>query len=125
MILFKCKLLNDGVYLNFCCEFFCSTEFSGEVFDKLSFIEYRLVTKDYYMDYLRQYNDLNIYYEALKKASKQGSDVPESTAKWLALVETTLFELQELAYMEKAYMQKSKTMSNLVDLVYASAPTME
>ncbi|AUJ72641.1 MULTISPECIES: hypothetical protein [Pseudoalteromonas] len=77
------------------------------------------------MDYLRQYNDLNIYYEALKKASKQGSDVPESTAKWLALVETTLFELQELAYMEKAYMQKSKTMSNLVDLVYASAPTME
>ncbi|GEK11357.1 hypothetical protein [Pseudoalteromonas peptidolytica] len=77
------------------------------------------------MDYLRQYNDLHIYYAALKKASMKEPEVPESTAKWLSLVETTLFELQELAHMEKAYMQKSKTMSNLVELVYASAPTRD
>ncbi|TMN35385.1 hypothetical protein [Pseudoalteromonas sp. S2755] len=77
------------------------------------------------MDYLRQYHDLTIYYDALKKAARQGNEVPDTTTKWLALVETTLFELQELAHLEKAYMQKSKTMNNLVELVYSSAPSME
>ncbi|NLR13800.1 hypothetical protein F9Y84_03675 [Pseudoalteromonas peptidolytica] len=68
---------------------------------------------------------LTIYYDALKKASKQCDNVPDTTTKWLSLVESTLFELQELAHMEKAYMQKSKTMNNLVELVYSSAPSME
>lgn len=77
------------------------------------------------MDYLRQYNDLAIYYDALKKASENNENMPESTARWLSLVETTLFELQELAHMEKTFLQKSKTMHNLVELVYSSAPTME
>ncbi|PCK31391.1 hypothetical protein [Pseudoalteromonas piscicida] len=77
------------------------------------------------MDYLRQYNDLNILYEALKKASREEVEVPETTTKWFSLVESTLFELQELAYMEKAYMQKSRTMNNLIELVYASVPTTE
>ncbi|TMP01940.1 hypothetical protein CWC11_20475, partial [Pseudoalteromonas sp. S3178] len=61
----------------------------------------------------------------LKKATKQSEAVPDTTEKWLALVETTLFELQELAHMEKAYMQKSRTMNNLIELVYSSAPSMD
>ncbi|ASD68457.1 hypothetical protein [Pseudoalteromonas piscicida] len=77
------------------------------------------------MDYLRQYNDLNILYEALKKANRGEVEIPETTTKWFSLVESTLFELQELAYMEKAYMQKSRTMNNLIELVYASVPTSE
>ncbi|CAM3710528.1 hypothetical protein EXT48_16100 [Pseudoalteromonas sp. CO348] len=77
------------------------------------------------MDYLRQYNDLNILYEALKKSSRGEVEIAETTAKWFSLVESTLFELQELAYMEKAYMQKSRTMNNLIELVYASVPTTE
>ncbi|QUI64827.1 hypothetical protein GSF04_21045 [Pseudoalteromonas sp. A22] len=77
------------------------------------------------MDYLRQYNDLNILYEAHKKSSCGEVEIAETTAKWFSLVESTLFELQELAYMEKAYMQKSRTMNNLIELVYASVPTTE
>ncbi|GEK11022.1 hypothetical protein [Pseudoalteromonas peptidolytica] len=77
------------------------------------------------MDYLRQYNDLNILYVALKKASHNDPKTSDTTAKWFSLVESTLFELQELAHMEKAYMQKSRSMNNLVELVYASAPSME
>ncbi|ASD69666.1 MULTISPECIES: hypothetical protein [Pseudoalteromonas] len=77
------------------------------------------------MDYQSQYRDLTIYYDALKKATKQSEAVPDTTEKWLALVETTLFELQELAHMEKAYMQKSRTMNNLIELVYSSAPSMD
>ncbi|MCG7542410.1 hypothetical protein CBQ28_12840 [Pseudoalteromonas sp. GCY] len=77
------------------------------------------------MDYLRQYNDLNILYEALKKSSRGEVEIAETTTKWFSLVESTLFELQELAYMEKAYMQKSRTMNNLIELVYASVPTTE
>ncbi|KJY86662.1 hypothetical protein CWB89_10540 [Pseudoalteromonas piscicida] len=77
------------------------------------------------MDYLRQYNDLNILYEAHKKSSRGEVEIAETTAKWFSLVESTLFELQELAYMEKAYMQKSRTMNNLIELVYASVPTTE
>ncbi|AXQ96731.1 hypothetical protein [Pseudoalteromonas piscicida] len=72
------------------------------------------------MDYLRQYNDLNILYEALKKANRGEVEIPETTTKWFSLVESTLFELQELAYM-----QKSRTMNNLIELVYASVPTSE
>ncbi|MBR8843191.1 hypothetical protein [Pseudoalteromonas sp. JC3] len=77
------------------------------------------------MDYLRQYNDLNILYEALKKSSRGEAEIAETTTKWFSLVESTLFELQELAYMEKAYMQKSRTMNNLIELVYASVPATE
>ncbi|ATD07903.1 MULTISPECIES: hypothetical protein [Pseudoalteromonas] len=77
------------------------------------------------MDYLRQYNDLNILYEALKKSSRGEVEIAETTTKWFSLVESTLFELQELAYMEKAYMQKSRTMNNLIELVYASVPATE
>ncbi|MEJ6475229.1 hypothetical protein [Pseudoalteromonas piscicida] len=77
------------------------------------------------MDYQSQYRDLTIYYDALKKAAQNSAEVPETTEKWLALVETTLFELQELAHMEKAYMQKSRTMNNLIELVYSSAPSLE
>ncbi|GEK11652.1 hypothetical protein HUZ36_17560 [Pseudoalteromonas sp. McH1-7] len=77
------------------------------------------------MDYQSQYRDLTIYYNALKKATKQNGAVPDTTLKWLRLVETTLFELQELAHMEKAYIQKSRTMNNLIEMVYSSAPNLE
>ncbi|WP_440054968.1 hypothetical protein ACSLBF_02075 [Pseudoalteromonas sp. T1lg65] len=77
------------------------------------------------MDYLRQYNDLNILYEALKKANLEGQGSLSATSHWFSLVENTLFELQELAHMEKTYMQKSRSMKNLVDLVYASAPSLD
>ncbi|RRS09329.1 hypothetical protein EAG18_07780 [Pseudoalteromonas sp. J010] len=77
------------------------------------------------MDYQSQYRDLTIYYNALKKATKKNGAVPDTTLKWLRLVETTLFELQELAHMEKAYIQKSRTMNNLIEMVYSSAPNLE
>ncbi|CAM4431946.1 hypothetical protein [Pseudoalteromonas maricaloris] len=61
----------------------------------------------------------------LKKSSRGEVEIAETTTKWFSLVESTLFELQELAYMEKAYMQKSRTMNNLIELVYASVPATE
>ena len=77
------------------------------------------------INYLQQHDDLKIIYNAHRNALNSGYVLPENTELWLALLEDTMTELKQLHELEQTYLQKTRTIENVLELVYCSAPNVD